>query len=88
MNADRTRTLDEMFSRFYEGKNTLPANAKALPRYYDQLKAPVRVLRKNAKLQEVAAYIETGPDHYAHAENYCCIASGSILSTMASSKKK
>ena len=88
VNADRTRTLDEMFSRFYEGKNTLPANAKALPRYYDQLKAPVRVLRKNAKHQEVAAYIETGPDHYAHAENYCCIASGSILSTMASSKKK
>ena len=74
--ADRTRSLDEMYARIYEGVNTLPGSAKDLPRYYEQLKAPVRVIEKSGKGEEVAKYVEgTQADHYAHAENYCALAS-------------
>lgn len=75
VNADRTRSLDEMYSRVYEGKNTLPGNARDIARYYEQMKAPVRLLEKNARGIETARYVESGADHYAHAETYCAIAS-------------
>lgn len=82
VNVDRTRALDEMFALFYanpkEGKlaeNTLPANARNIVDYYDQMCASIRVLRKNAAGTQVPAYVEKGADHYAHAENYCYIAS-------------
>ena len=74
--ADRTRALDEMYARIYDGVNTLPGNARDIPRYYDQLKSPVRVIEKNARGIETARYVEgSSADHFAHAENYCAIAS-------------
>jgi hypothetical protein len=80
-NLDRTRTLDAMLGRFVtaargEAGNTLPANARDLGGYYAQVKALERVLRKGADGNQVAAYVESGPDHYAHAENYCLAAEG------------
>lgn len=76
VDLDRTRILDETFARFLNGQNTLPANVKAAaPTYYAHLKAPVRVTRKRADDIMVASYIETGPDHFAHAEAYCAAAS-------------
>lgn len=71
VNLDRTRMLDTTLARFIGGapENILPANAADIPDYYDQLKAPVRQLEGN-----VAKYVESGPDHYAHAENYCTAA--------------
>lgn len=69
--VDRTRSLDEVFSRFYDHKNTLPANARDIKDYYAHLKAPVRVLEEKKDKGQVARYIESGPDHLAHAENYC-----------------
>jgi len=74
VNLDRTRTLDETFSRFYEGINTLPGFAKDIPHYYDQLTAPIRVLEDGPNGTKVAKYIESEADHYAHAENYCTVA--------------
>ncbi len=74
VNLDRTRTLDQMFARFYEGRNTLPGNARDVQDYYDHLKAPVRVLEKRPDGQQVARYVESNPDHLAHAENYCAAA--------------
>lgn len=74
VNLDRTRTLDATFSRFYEGLNTLPANARDLKDYYAHLKAPVRTLETNRSGITVARYVEAGPDHLAHAENYCLAA--------------
>lgn len=71
VNLDRTRTLDQTFARFYEGLNTLPANAREIKDYYDHLKAPVRILEEDSRGQQRAVYVEDGPDHYAHAENYC-----------------
>lgn len=74
VNLDRTRTLDETFSRFYEGINTLPGFAKDIPKYYAQLTAPIRVLEDGPNGTKVAKYIESEADHYAHAENYCTVA--------------
>lgn len=75
VNIDRTRSLDATFSRFYEHENTLPGNAKEIMDYYAQMKAPVRTVEKDASGQPVARYVESAPDHYAHAENYVTIAS-------------
>jgi hypothetical protein len=69
-----------MFARFYEGHNTLPGNARDIQDYYDHLKAPVRVLETSPRGQsragtvQVARYVESSPDHLAHAENYCAVA--------------
>jgi hypothetical protein len=71
---DRTRTLDDTFSRFVLQSNTLPANARDVADYYDQLKASVRVMEQAKDGNQVPRYVETGPDHYAHAENYCAAA--------------
>ncbi|NJN53992.1 MAG: hypothetical protein HC804_04070 [Anaerolineae bacterium] len=71
VNLDRTRMLDTTLARFIGGapENTLPANARDLPDYYAQLKAPIRQLEDG-----VARYVESGADHFAHAENYCTAA--------------
>ena len=74
-NLDRTRTLDETFARFIDHGNTLPANVADIRDYYAHLMASVRVLEKDTYGQEIARYVESGPDHFAHAENYCMAAS-------------
>ena len=74
VNLDRTRSLDATLSRFYEELNTLPANAREIKDYYDQLKAPVRTLETKRNGITVARYVEAGPDHLAHAEDYCLVA--------------
>lgn len=68
---DRTRSLDEMYSDFYDVKSLLPGDAKDIEDYYDHLKAPVRVLEEKHDRVQVARYVESSADHYAHAENYC-----------------
>lgn len=73
--VDRTRTLDETVHRFTAGENTLPGHIRSLPRYYEQLQAIVRVVQRQPSGIEIARYIETGADHYAHAENYATVAS-------------
>lgn len=75
VDVDRTRSLDETMARFRDQTNSLPANARSIRDYYSHLLAPVRVFEQDAKGTEVAKYIESGPDHYAHAENYCTAAS-------------
>lgn len=82
VNLDRTRTLDDMMAGVMDaahdlGGLTLPANARELPSYYDQMKAPVRVKEEGPHGEKVARYINTGGDegdHFAHAENYCNVA--------------
>jgi hypothetical protein len=79
VNMDRTRTLDETLGKFLaasqgEPGSTLPASARAMRDYYAHLKAPERVLRRTEDGTQVPAYIESGPDHFAHAENYCAAA--------------
>ena len=72
VNLDRTRTLDEMYAALFGAAATLPANARDLIGYYDQLTAPVRVVQNNARGVPVAVYLEGSKAvHFAHAENYC-----------------
>jgi len=52
---------------------SLPCHAKGIEGYYANLKALVRVLEDHAS-GKVAVYQSTGPDHFAHAENYCAVA--------------
>lgn len=73
VNLDRTRTMDEMYATIYDGKRPLPAGD--IPNYYSQMKAPVRVIEKMRNGDNVAKYVETSADHYAHAENYEQVAS-------------
>ncbi|MCA9941130.1 MAG: phage terminase large subunit family protein [Anaerolineales bacterium] len=71
---DRTRSLDIVVGRFYDGVNALPGDIRAVPDYYAHLKAPTRVLVETSK-GKVAQYAEGAlPDHFAHAENYCAVA--------------
>lgn len=80
VNLDRTRTLDATLGLFAlaargEPGNTLPANARDIRDYYAHLRAPERRLEDGPDGNQVAVYVESGPDHYAHAENYCYVAS-------------
>lgn len=77
VNLDRTRTLDTTFGRFLgeRPENTLPGYARDVRDYYAHLTAPVRVLQDGTNGEKVTSYVESGPDHLAHAENYCTVAS-------------
>lgn len=75
---DRTRVLDEVLAGFYGMKSTLPAHARNIKDYYDHLRASVRVLKEAPDGTEIARYVDTGPDHYLHAETYALAASQCI----------
>lgn len=74
ISIDRTRILDEAFARMYDQTHTLPGHIRALGNYYDQMKAPLRITEDDRTGNAVARYVETGADHYAHAEAYCTAA--------------
>jgi hypothetical protein len=78
--VDRTRALDAMLEGFSEvvQENTLPAAARGIGDgdYYRHLTALVRVIEEGGRIgADVARYVAETPDHYAHAENYCWVAS-------------
>jgi phage terminase large subunit GpA-like protein len=67
----RTLAMDGMFNRFLLRQVILPANAATIPDYYEQLRAPVRIIEKNPQGIPAPRYVELGkPDHFAHAEVY------------------
>lgn len=73
--ADRTRTLDELYSRFRAGKNTLPDHYAAIPDYQRHLLSLVRTQEpRGAARVLTTVYIQKEDVHFAHAENYCCLA--------------
>jgi hypothetical protein len=85
VNLDRTRTLDQMYGRMYDGTATLPAHARDVRDYYAHLKAAIRVLEDGPAGQgQVVRYVEAGPDHLAHAENYCLVAENAQPATAMS----
>jgi hypothetical protein len=75
VSAHRTMTLDAMYARVRERRIEYPREVLALPEFAEQMMAPVRVLEKTARGDQVAKYVEGGrADHFCHAENYACLA--------------
>ena len=77
--VDRTRALDATMAGFAEvvQENTLPAGAREIGAgdYYRHLTGMVRVVEEGGRAgTAVARYVAAGADHYAHAENYCWVA--------------
>ncbi len=79
VNLDRTRTLDDTMGRFAAHSHTLPDDIRSVPDYCAHLTNVTRVLEKGPGGETVARYVETGPDHYVHGENYCTVAEGAPL---------
>ncbi len=77
--VDRTRSLDATMAGFSEvvQENTLPAAARDIGGgdYYRHLTGIVRVIEERRRDgAALARYVAAGADHYAHAENYCWVA--------------
>lgn len=70
--VDRTSWLDLSLGRVKKRRLTLPTNT---PLEYRQHKSSlVRLLKLDKLNNPVASYVNTGPDHFAHADNYAEIA--------------
>jgi len=82
VHADRTYVMDMVLERFREGAAALPADARSLGgrvrqgigEYYRQMLASKRVIEIGADGVPVARWVESGDDHYAHAEVYALLA--------------
>jgi len=74
VNADRTWSLDTTMAGFYDKSNTLPQDIVNEANYYPHMKAEIRQIQEAPDGNKIARYINTGPDHFCHAENYATIA--------------
>jgi len=70
--VDRTNWLDATMGRFHSNRITLPADTSL--EFKDHMKALVRTYEKDELGNSRAVYLNTGPDHFAHALNYAEIA--------------
>jgi hypothetical protein len=70
--VDRTNWFDASMGRFHSDRLTLPADTPL--EFRDHIKALVRTYEKDKQGNPRALYMNTGPDHYAHAFNYSEIA--------------
>ena len=68
----RTESLDALYRLWRLGHVAAPTDLPG--EFLDHLQAPVRLVRLRRDGQPCADYVETGPDHYAHAANYCLLA--------------
>lgn len=70
--VDRTNWLDASMGRFHSDRVHLPADTSL--EFKDHIKALVRTYEKDDQGNPKAVYLNTGPDHFAHAYNYAEIA--------------
>lgn len=70
--VDRTNWLDASMGRFHSDRVHLPADTSL--EFKDHIKALVRTYEKDEQGNPKAVYLNTGPDHFAHAFNYAEIA--------------
>lgn len=70
--VDRTNWLDATMGRFHSERVQLPADVSH--EFREHMKALVRTYEKDEVGNPRATYLNTGPDHFAHALNYCEIA--------------
>jgi len=70
--VDRTNWMSASLGRFKTQRIEVPADITL--EFREQLKAPVRTYEKDSHGNPVAVFVETGPDHFAHAYTYAEIA--------------
>jgi len=70
--VDRTNWLDASMGRFHSDRVHAPADTSH--EFKEHLKALVRTYEKDELGNSRAVYLNTGPDHFAHAFNYAEIA--------------
>src|SRR3990167_3891816 len=74
--VDRTISLDYLVADFQNEMVELPSNVKAIPEFYEQMTASIRINEINGRTKQMEArWIERGADHYNHAANYLRLAS-------------
>jgi hypothetical protein len=66
--VDRTNWLDASMGRFHSDRLHLPADTSL--EFKEHIKALIRTYEKDDQGNPKAAYLNTGPDHFAHALNY------------------
>ncbi len=60
-----------MVNRLKNRTNRLPSNIRNIEHYFEHMKAPARLYKKDEKGNEYAIFVEGNkPDHYFHAEVY------------------
>jgi len=72
LKVDRTNWLDASQGRFHSGRIVLPLDVSL--EFKDNIKAPIRTYKRDDLGNAQAIYLNTKPDHYAHAFNYAEIA--------------
>jgi hypothetical protein len=70
--VDRTNWLDASMGRFHSDRIHLPADLSL--EFRENIKNLVRTYERDEQDNPKAVYMNTGPDHYAHAINYAEIA--------------
>ena len=74
VNIDRSRAFDGVLAGYYNKQYENPADPPTITDYYLHLRNLVRVKENLPDGTPVVRYLKLGPDHYAHAENYCLAA--------------
>ena len=72
VSANRTTWLDISQGRFRQGTIKLPIDISQ--EFKDHITAPIRIYKANKDGQDVGSYVNTKPDHLAHAGVYSEIA--------------
>lgn len=82
--VNRTTLLDRMYASCREGAIRFPSTIKNVPDFIPHLKALVRELIKDQRLNKlVPRYIGAAPDHYAFALAFANLAAGDDIVTPA-----
>jgi hypothetical protein len=69
--ANRTEALDASHSEINQGRVVLPRQGETIREFARQLANVARILQKEPETGSMRyVYIQTGPDHFRHAQNY------------------
>ena len=75
VSVDRTAALDQCKDTIMNRFLVLPASARSIPGFYDQMCASTRIFDGKARAGRGAwRWVEVGQDHYFHAMAYMLIA--------------
>jgi len=74
VNTDRTISLDYSLGEIIHQNIEMPKNIDDYVEFKNQVKALNRITRLDTKGNSISEYVQTGDDHYGHANNYARIA--------------